>query len=71
MQRANVKTTLRLLPKETRADAAGFPAWIEGEDRLMPVPLAVATPRVRDGLVLRSVAKRRGEKRRADDAGAR
>lgn len=71
MPRANNTLTLRLQPKEPRAGAAGFPAWIEGGDRLVPVVPAGATPRVRDGLVLRTVVKRRAGKRRTNDAGGR
>lgn len=34
-----------------------FPAWIDASERTVPVPAISVTPRVRDGLVLRIVAK--------------
>jgi hypothetical protein len=36
-----------------------FPAWIEDEDAIAFPAKAAATPRVRDGLVLRTVSKKK------------
>lgn len=35
----------------------GFPAWIDASDRAVAFPAVNVTPRVRDALVLRTVAK--------------
>jgi hypothetical protein len=72
MRRVANKSTLRLEPRAPRrSGAAAFPAWIESEDRAMPVAANVVMPRVRDGLVLRTVAKGRGAKRPADHGNGR
>jgi hypothetical protein len=50
-----------LLRKATSASSAGlrrvFPAWIDASDHGLPFSAVTVTPRVRDGLVLRQVAK--------------
>jgi len=35
----------------------GFPAWIDASERTVAFPAVSVTPRVRDALVLRAVAK--------------
>lgn len=50
-----------LLRKGTSASTVGsrraFPAWIDASEHGLPFPAVTVTPRVRDGLVLRKVAK--------------
>jgi hypothetical protein len=50
-----------------------YPAWIDAEDRAVPVPAVAVTPRVRTALVLRQVATRKstGAKGSTDANGAR
>jgi hypothetical protein len=58
-------TRVPLRKAATSASAAArrpFPAWIEADDRPVPMPLKVVTPRVRAGLVLRVVAKKKAGK---------
>jgi hypothetical protein len=41
-------------------DRRGFPAWIAADENGVPFPAkAAAMPRVRDGLVLRTVSKKK------------
>mgnify|MGYP001618207034 CR=1 FL=1 len=35
----------------------GYPAWIDASERAVPFPAITVTPRVRDALVLRKVAR--------------
>jgi hypothetical protein len=57
----------------TAAARRPYPAWIDAEDRPIPVPAVVVTPRVRTALVLRQVATRKsaGAKGSTDANGAR
>ena len=50
-----------------------FPAWIDASEGAVAFPAAVVTPRVRDGLVLRTVAKKSSAKSKGpnDAPGAR
>jgi len=41
------------------ASRRGFPAWIDSSECAVAFPAVTVTPRVRDGLVLRKVAKRK------------
>jgi hypothetical protein len=53
------------------ASRRAFPAWIDAESAAVSFP-AVVTPRVRDGLVLRTVVKRKPAAGKNSDAhGAR
>ena len=45
-----------------------FPAWIEDEDAIAFSAKAAATPRVRDGLVLRAVSKKKSSGPRSSHA---
>ena len=44
------------------AGRRGFPAWIDASERIVAFPAVSVTPRVRDGLVLRPVAKGKATK---------
>jgi hypothetical protein len=46
----------------TAASRRGFPAWIDASERTVAFPAVNVTPRVRDALVLRTVAKRKSAK---------
>ena len=46
----------------TAASRRGFPAWIDASERTVAFPAVSVTPRVRDALVLRAVAKRKAAK---------
>lgn len=73
MRRVAQKSVLRLQSREVRSRSAeAFPAWVDNEDAVAPLTAGLVTPRVRDGLVLRMVAKGRGaKKRRAGNARGR
>ena len=67
--------TVRVLPRRAAAAATvwsrrDYPAWIDASDRGVSFSATCATPRVRDGLVLRLVAQKRkiGSSRRTPDA---
>lgn len=76
--RRKIKTLATRVPLRkaaTTASAASrrsFPAWIDADERGVSFP-AVATPRVRDGLILRAVAKNKtaGGKSSTDAHGAK
>lgn len=54
----------------TTASAASrrsFPAWISADDPVVAFPARVATPRVRDGLVLRTIARKKNSSRKKTD----
>ena len=54
----------------TSASAASrrpFPAWIDADER--GVAFSAVTPRIRDGLVLRTVAKKKSANTKADPDG--
>jgi len=54
------------------ASRRGFPAWIDaGEATVAFTATRAATPRVRDGLVLRRVGKRAAAERRVPNGGSR
>lgn len=63
------KSALSAAPAARRS----FPAWIDASERAVAFPAAGVTPRVRDALVLRTVAKgKAGKGKDATDAhGAR
>lgn len=63
------KSALSAAPAARRS----FPAWIDSSERAVAFPAASVTPRVRDALVLRTVAKgKSGKGKEASDAhGAR
>ena len=46
----------------TSAARRPFPAWIDASEGGVAFPARSATPRVRDGLVLRTVARKKGAK---------
>lgn len=48
----------------------GFPAWIDSDERIASFPATVVTPRVRDGLVLRTVSKAKPRKAKGLTDGA-
>lgn len=75
--RRKIKTLAARVPlrkASTSSSAAArrsFPAWIDSDERAVSFP-AVATPRVRDGLILRTVAKNKPAAGKNSDAhGAR
>jgi hypothetical protein len=51
------RVPLRKAANSAAASRRPFPAWIEDEDAVAFPAKAGATPRVRDGLVLRTVSK--------------
>jgi hypothetical protein len=54
------------------ASRRGFPAWIDaGEPTVAFSAARSATPRVRDGLVLRRVSQKKASERRVPNAGSR
>lgn len=63
--RRKIKTLAARVPLRKAATTASpasrrpFPAWIDADERTVTFPAAVATPRVRDGLILRAVAKKK------------
>ncbi len=63
----------RAVLSASAASRRTYPAWIDAEDRVVPVPAVVVTPRVRTALVLRQVATRKsaGAKGSTDANGAR
>jgi hypothetical protein len=78
MQRSiKVKATQVPLRKSAMTGSAAarrtFPAWIESEDRAPVLTSAAVTKRVRDALVLRTVAKKKSAmaKGSTDDSDAR
>jgi hypothetical protein len=46
-----------------------FPAWIEADEGGVPFPAKSATPRVRDGLVLRTVSKKKSPRAKGSHHG--
>lgn len=57
-----LSTRMPLRKAATSASTAarrGFPAWIDASETAVTFPAKSATPRVRDGLVLRTVSKRK------------
>lgn len=72
--RRNVKVkpapiSLRKAALTTSAAARrAFPAWIDASEAVVAFPAKVASPRVRDGLVLRTVTKKKsGKKKKPSD----
>jgi hypothetical protein len=69
----------RVLPRKAKVVAAAsarraFPAWIDASDRGVAFSAVGVTPRVRDGLVLRLVARKKkivATRRTPDGPGAR
>lgn len=55
------------------ASRRGFPAWIDAGEHGVAFSAAAVTPRVRDGLVLRKIGKKksRGARNLSDAHGAR
>ena len=72
MRRVKVKTLATRIPLRKAAMSASaasrraFPAWIVADEGGVAFPAkAAVTPRVRDGLVLRRVSKKKASKARA------
>lgn len=63
---AKIKALATRLPIRKAAMSASavsrrpFPAWIVADESGIAFPAKVVTPRVRDGLVLRTVTKKKG-----------
>ena len=66
----SARATLRKSALSASASARrSFPAWIDASEHGVAFTVSVVTPRVRDGLVLRPVAKRKsGKSKGAIDA---
>lgn len=67
-----VSTSIPLRKAVTSSSAAArrhFPAWIDSGDRAVPFAATIATPRVRDGLVLRAVPTKRNVKDQSSATG--
>ena len=57
-----MRTPLRKAALTAAGPRRPFPAWISAEDRAVAIPAVGVTLRVRDGLVLRTVSKRKSAK---------